>query len=949
MDELKAAHVSIVLCAGHLDDLPTILAAADTAGLLSTKHAWVLYDMVDHAIILEQIRTHGAAHGARLHGLLNFKFDAGATSGFERLRALWRELSPEACANDAFEPEASLFSSDGPPAYAALAFDAVAALVIALNASKAGRDQMIDRGQLNQALRTSVRLEGASGPVALDMHGDRSLEGAHFALDNFVHNASDVATDVLAIRRILLTTTLDNASSIPVLGQASCPCLRSWAEGPTGSTPPANAYGGLIASVDGSQYVYPPTYGQRCRPHDVGLSPSCNNDNPATWCSQSWCYVHPDRCSAPNSQSLYFPGQYFYSYATCRSAAQVNSNDVQWKGGFGRAPVDLLALGCPPGYEPSGGSSSSSCEQCAPGSSKGVRANFRCAPCPIGTSQPSPGAAACVPCSPGLHQPLEGRTACSVCPRRTTSLNGSAQCICDEGFYADASGCQPCLEGAVCELGVTRATLRLRAGFWRHNRSSLDLKRCPSSAACVGGVNDGHKNVSAYCAPGLSGTFCHSCLNSTAGALMYQSTRGGSAVCAPCKLSPGAYIAIVMACILGAMVSLSLLLLALRQCLQPTRLSRYLGATLLGIKAKLLFGFFAIATRVPSVYEIALPGSISNLLSFFDFLTFGGQASNVVYTCAGFGRFEAKLIFWVVAPAALVALCLLSVLARRMLLLTHAGGVWTPSPISVPPSTILAPPSPILVRRTPHPKGAPAAARPNVPRSFGRTILLDALPSAVRLLFLLCTLAEMEPTTARVHSFCCTWSHTPFVLCTDPIVTNVAFEAFSCVEFDEGSYSRLNSDLLIECSTPYVRGPRGTYHATHARMATWGLVAVGLYSIGIIALNGTLLFSAQHDIRSGKMGRLGHSIAFLHRDFRTELFWWELVEMSRRLVLVGGALPGLDVRTSGFWASLAFALQPAHPEVQGSRPVTAVFVLLKRGSIVQLGAGLAYSQVKSTA
>ena len=33
--------------------------------------------------------------------------------------------------------------------------------------------------------------------------------------------------------------------------------------------------------------------------------------------------------------------------------------------------------------------------------------------------------------------------------------------------------------------------------------------------------------------------------------------------------------------------------------------------------------------------------------------------------------------------------------------------------------------------------------------------------------------------------------------------------------------------------------------------------------------------------------KLTHAIAFLHRDYRPEFFWWELVEIVRRVVLTG--------------------------------------------------------------
>ena len=55
----------------------------------------------------------------------------------------------------------------------------------------------------------------------------------------------------------------------------------------------------------------------------------------------------------------------------------------------------------------------------------------------------------------------------------------------------------------------------------------------------------------------------------------------------------------------------------------------------------------------------------------------------------------------------------------------------------------------------------------------------------------------------------------------------------------------------------------------------------------LLALNAILLFRARYAIMSKKPTALSSAIAFLHREFEPHLFWWELVEMLRRFVLVG--------------------------------------------------------------
>lgn len=108
-----------------------------------------------------------------------------------------------------------------------------------------------------------------------------------------------------------------------------------------------------------------------------------------------------------------------------------------------------------------------------------------------------------------------------------------------------------------------------------------------------------------------------------------------------------------------------------------------------------------------------------------------------------------------------------------------------------------------------------------------------------------------------------------------PLVTNIAFDAFSCYEWGDGS-AYLKADVAIQCHTP-----------DHERAISLAWVAIILYPFGLLVLNGALLFAARKAILAGKPTALSRSIAFLHQEYEPHLCWWELVEMLRRLVLVG--------------------------------------------------------------
>ena len=50
---------------------------------------------------------------------------------------------------------------------------------------------------------------------------------------------------------------------------------------------------------------------------------------------------------------------------------------------------------------------------------------------------------------------------------------------------------------------------------------------------------------------------------------------------------------------------------------------------------------------------------------------------------------------------------------------------------------------------------------------------------------------------------------------------------------------------------------------------------------------GWVLLAARRALSAERHTRLSDALSFLHREYEPRFFWWELVEMLRRLVLVG--------------------------------------------------------------
>jgi len=73
----------------------------------------------------------------------------------------------------------------------------------------------------------------------------------------------------------------------------------------------------------------------------------------------------------------------------------------------------------------------------------------------------------------------------------------------------------------------------------------------------------------------------------------------------------------------------------------------------------------------------------------------------------------------------------------------------------------------------------------------------------------------------------------------------------------------------------------------HRTVQAIAVVAIILYPFGLFVLNAALLFSARDDIFAGKCTQLSQGISFLYREYKPHLYWWELVDMTRRFVLVG--------------------------------------------------------------
>ena len=244
-------------------------------------------------------------------------------------------------------------------------------------------------------------------------------------------------------------------------------------------------------------------------------------------------------------------------------------------------------------------------------------------------------------------------------------------CRCNRDFFnANASQggvqCEMCPSGTSCGQGTTLDALPIKRGYYRTSARSIDVRRCPdaatncssapecgaSTSGCRGSteagvveaaavaegsrrleasseiaisgesaISSGRVAVASLCHEGLAGVYCLKCdrSNRSATARVYYSaaTESARAACHPCAETLVKTLLVLCGLALAAAVGapiLKKLFFALGPLLLSPRRERQLRAAWKVFKplnkVKILAGFYMIATKVGSVYEVELPGQV---------------------------------------------------------------------------------------------------------------------------------------------------------------------------------------------------------------------------------------------------------------------------------------------------------------------------------------------------
>ena len=159
---------------------------------------------------------------------------------------------------------------------------------------------------------------------------------------------------------------------------------------------------------------------------------------------------------------------------------------------------------------------------------------------------------------------------------------------------------------------------------------------------------------------------------------------------------------------------------------------------------------------------------------------------------------------------------------------------------------------------------------------FDQLLFLVLLPCVLGLLILACSMATEVLTKRQAASPKARLLRTlPYLLYIQffafPLVSSRAFQAFDCEEFDDGTRF-LRADYSLAC-----------YGIEHDRVVSLAWVAIALYPIGVPLLYLALLLSARKAILTEQPTELSRSLTFLHQDYALSMFWWELVEIFKKV------------------------------------------------------------------
>jgi len=382
--------------------------------------------------------------------------------------------------------------------------------------------------------------------------------------------------------------------------------------------------------------------------------------------------------------------------------------------------------------------------------------------------------------------------------------------------------------------------------FFKNNASSL------FESPCIGGVDVGNSSGLGdgygYCKPDHFGPRCEACVTGS----YFDADEN---MCTECP-KQSAVVGYVVVGLLGATALLVLFEALLSR--PPKRLANLsralkriehsLGGALSSLggvaKLKILVGFVQVWTVMPSLYEVEMPDKINEWFSSFTKI-FALDIDDL-YPSACFGSMQKMILVNTIAPLLFALIILLvsllwSALQRMPTSMRERcnGLVGRVAPRNVRPSQDLVP-----------------------------YALSLAIPPVLLLIFVVA-----------------------------PSVSRSLFQVWACerVRFEDGTSSGYGVDVSMTTPAVYhfylkrdiaMRCDGSEYNTVTA--TALGLLLI--WPCSALLLFSGLLFAARDAIVTGRPSELARNIGVLHREYRPNVHWWEVLEFARRLLLTGGLI-----------------------------------------------------------
>eukprot|EP00003_Mantamonas_plastica_P006159 TRINITY_DN14_c0_g1_i9.p1 TRINITY_DN14_c0_g1~~TRINITY_DN14_c0_g1_i9.p1 ORF type:complete len:6024 (+),score=1988.35 TRINITY_DN14_c0_g1_i9:844-18915(+) len=470
--------------------------------------------------------------------------------------------------------------------------------------------------------------------------------------------------------------------------------------------------------------------------------------------------------------------------------------------------------------------------------------------CSPGYYQSQDAAAECIPCAIGFYQEEAEQSQCNACPvNQDTSdrlaSTSATDCSCLDGYYntPDNPECRLCIKGAICRKNEK---IEPTSGFFRFEKETDKLFRCPVAAACKGGGNSS-------CNVGYTGPLCSICEDG------YGKFGGECLYCG----SPFWNSVLVMLFMVGGSVMLLFLVrtasgeksemsIILKICLNYLQVVAFIGDFQMGWSDSVVefFSFSSIA-----LFSLQLhPLDCSLGLDFYQ-------------------RFDSYMLFPVLALTIPAGVCLLlycfdlyiaprlgievqakSELQRRL----EANPFGNLAQGMVGKSSLKGDDDPAAAKR--NKKGVPQI----------QTLSLEMLQQAQENLNIKPKTKEEEFREKYLKLYTVAVLVTMFI--GHPIVSKVIFQIFNCVQFTE-TEAYIADDMSVSCNTDKYRFYRDTY----------GYMMVIVYCIGAVLVG--LFILVKYRNRLDEPG-VQDRFRFIYEGYARKRFYWEVIIMGRKLAIV---------------------------------------------------------------